>query len=63
MGPFVAVSVPAAGSYTSAVFVVPDPVDPPAIRTFPLGKSVAACRVRAEVMIEIAAGNIPVAGS
>ena len=54
MGALVAVNVPLAGSYSSAVFTKADPLFPPAISTFPLGSSVAVWPRRTEVIVAVA---------
>jgi hypothetical protein len=54
----VALNVPDAGSYNSAVACE----EPPAIRTFPLGNSVAVCQDRG-IAMEPVGVKLPVVGS
>ena len=59
----VAVNVPAAGSYSSALASIAAAVArPPAMSTFPLGNNVAVCPYLPAVMLPVAV-NVPVAGS
>ena len=60
----VALQVPVAGSYSSALASWPplDPPSPPATSTLPLGSKVAVATLRA-VVIDPVALHVPVAGS
>ena len=59
----VAVNVPVAGSYSSALARVAAAVSPPPVMsTFPLGSNVAVWSYLAVVMLPVAV-NVPVAGS
>src|SRR6266550_1814719 len=57
----VAVHVPLAGSYSSALLKT-RPLFPPATSTLPLGRSVAVCWARAVPRLPVAV-HVPVAGS
>jgi hypothetical protein len=62
IGPVVAVKVPVVGLYSSALArLQPLPQNPPAIKTWPLGRSVAVAAARG-VVIEPVALNVPVMG-
>src|SRR5207249_10757112 len=59
----VAVHVPLAGSYSSALLKTPSQsLNPPATSTLPLGSSVAVCRSRAVPRLPVAV-HVPLAGS
>ena len=49
----VAVHVPVAGSYSSALLKKPGLLAPPATSTLPLGSSVAVCRARAVMSLPV----------
>ncbi len=59
----VALHVPVAGSYTSALLRMPPGIpNPPATSTLPLGSNVAVCNLRRVLRLPVAL-QIPVAGS
>src|SRR5258707_3700659 len=58
----VALHVPVAGSYSSALLRKLTPLNPPATSTLPLGNNVAVCARRAVLRLLVAL-QVPVAGS